>query len=98
MLLAEMTGESAPRTHGSGLSTNGMSGGLVVGSASCGSVLVARMGRDASSIGASVDFSVSFALCRRACALPSHAVLYAPIGSTCAGFVDTLPRRDTAPG
>src|SRR5688572_16927103 len=89
MDLAEMTGESAPSTHGSGLSTNGIS----AGSASCDSVLLARVGRDAPSINSSLDI-LSFS--RWARALSSHAALYAPPELPCARFVDPLPQCVTS--
>src|SRR6185503_5787641 len=98
MVLAEITGESAPRTHGSGLRTNGISGELGVGSSSCGVVLIARIGRDGPSIRASLDFIVSCVPSRHTCALPCHAVLCAPPELPCARFVDPLPQCVTSAG
>src|SRR5688500_1504958 len=98
MVLEEMTGESAPRTHGSGWSTKGISCELVVGLSTCAIVVVARIGRDAPSISASLDLAVSIALSRRNCAPSSHAELYTSPESNCANVVEPLPRCTTSAG
>src|SRR5688572_22638601 len=84
MVLAEMTGESAPRTHGIGWNTNGISCEFVVSSSGCALELAARIGRKAPSISASLDLAVSIALSRRNCAPSSHAELHTSPESFCA--------------